>query len=611
MENEVIVGYNEASKLFWDDKLDESLQVCLKLLKHFPSNAAILNLAGSSLYKKKMLNEAESLLSMAHEISPEIEEITLNLARVLRDLNKAGQAIVVLEETLDHKPSSPRVLSALGEIHYFNKQFDLAAARFKKVVRLTPQDVDALFKLACSLQEIDKTEEAYSLYKQILEINHSHAETYVNLGQIYKSLGDHETSIKLFRRSAELKPDDPSYASRALFCSNYVSVSGEQLNNEASQWAERFANPLTPKKKAHTTREPSRPIKLGFISADFSMHPVGKLLLPVIKKLDTSLFDIHCFSNVQIEDEMTRRYRETVHNFHTIRNIDDKSASEMIQKAGIDILIDLSGHTNFNRLGVLARKPAPYQIMWLGYFNTTGMKAMDYVLADSVNIPPTHDKYYSEKVLRLADTFFPFALPEKPFIPKNKKTNQTTFGCFNDAGKITDKVLETWSTILKEVKDSRLILKSKTFSDQWVRNRFIERSIRYGISPHRLIFLGPSTYREYIEAYSMVDIALDPFPYSGGATTADALFTNTPVITCPLDSFASRLSASILTACDMDQLVCHGLDDYISKAITLGSDATYLDKISTELKNTFAKSRFCNVDRFTRNFEETMLSIIK
>ncbi len=155
-----------------------------------------------------------------------------------------------------------------------------------------------------------------------------------------------------------------------------------------------------------------------------------------------------------------------------------------------------------------------------------------------------------------------------------------------------------------------MLLKSRTFSDQWVRNLFIERAIQQEIPPHKLIFLGPTSYQDYLQSYDKVDIALDPFPYSGGATTADALFTATPVLTCPFDSFASRLSASILAACDMEQLVCNNLDDYVSKAISLASDAEQRAQITQQLKRTFSSSRFCNIERFTRNLEDIIMSVL-
>lgn len=610
LEKEILIGYQEASGLFWEEKVDEALEVCLSLLKRFPSNAPLLNLAGSSLYKKNMLPEAESVLSAAHKLAPETEEITLNLVRVLRKMDQTTRALIILKKTLVHRPNSPRLLSALGEIHYFSKNFELSAELFEKTLLIEPGNTETLFRLACAYQEIDRTEDAFIAYKRILELSPSHPEACVNLGQIYKSLGDHEASMALFRKSAALKPDDPAYSSRALFCRNYSFAAGEQLLREAVQWADKFAAPFEPETVDRPPKTPTSPFKLGFISADFSMHPVGKLLLPVIQLIDKNLFDVHCFANVQIEDEMTRKFKKTVPNYYDIKDMNDHAVQNMIKGIGIDILIDLSGHTNFNRLGVLAGKPAPTQIMWLGYFNTTGMKSMDYVLADWVNIPPGNDKFYQEAVLRLPDSFFPYVTDESLPIPDRDPSAPMSFGCFNDSGKINDKVLEAWSAILKEVPDSRLILKSKTFSDHWVRDIFIERAMKQDITPHRLIFLGPSSYHDYLQAYSMVDIALDPFPYSGGATTADALSTGTPVLTCPFDSFASRLSASILKACDMNHLVCNDLEEYVSKAIALATDNVLLNEVREKLRSSFKTSRFCDVKRFTRDFEQTLLGVL-
>ena len=611
MEQAIVSGYNDASRLFMENKLDAALAICLSLLKTAPANSAVLNLAGSALFQKKMLSEAESLLRTAVEIAPGAEEITLNLVRVLRKQKRTRQAVKILEQGLARNPDSSRLLSTYGEILYYDRQFGAAARAFERLLALDCTNIDVLFRLACSYQECDMTEAAFDVYKKILEIMPEHPEAHVNLAQIYKSLGEHQKSLELFKRAAALVPDDPSYSSRTIFCMNYGFAAGEKFLEEAVQWAKKHTDPLTetsplPRRIKRTNNR----IGLGFISADFTRHPVGKLFLPVLERLDQDRFDIHCFSNVGIEDDMTAAYRAIAPNFHDISKLDDTAAHAFIRKSAIDILVDLSGHSNGNRTGVLARQPAPVQIMWLGYFNTTGMQAMDYVLADPINIPTEQEKFYREKVLRLADSFFPYAPSNLPSRLKQQTDRPFSFGCFNDSGKINDTVLRAWASILKRVPGSRLVLKSKNLSDQWVRNRFIERALRLKMPTHRFIFLGPSDFDRYLLDYAKVDIALDPFPYSGGATTADALATGTPVLTCPFDSFGSRLSASILTACDLGEFICPTVEEYIEKAVQLGTDPESLNAATDKLRQSFPTSRFCDVDRFTRNFEQVLLGTL-
>ena len=608
MDQAIVNGYHDASRLFMENKLDAALVLCQSLLKLAPANSAVLNLAGSALYRKRMLPEAESLLSAAHELTPHADEITLNLARVLREQKRARRAAAVLEQGLDQHPDSAPLLFALGETYYFDRQFDAAAHVFERLAAIEPDNAAPLFRLACAYQECDRTEAAFTIYQKILTTHPDHAGAHVNLAQIYKSLGNHDKSIELFSRSAQLVPDDPAYASRSLFCLNYGFTDGARFLDEARQWAAKHADPLYDAvPRPNTALHPDGRIRLGFISADFTRHPVGKLFLPVLQHLDRDRFAVHCFSNVQIDDDMTDLFRSISPNFHDIRDLDDTDARSLIRRCGIDILVDLSGHSNHNRLGVLAGKPAPIQIMWLGYFNTTGMQAMDYVLADPVNIPETQEKYYSEQVLRLEDSFFPYVPSTRPDRSHDRRDGMIHFGCFNDSGKINDTVLTTWATILRSVPNSRLILKSRTFSDQWVRNLFLDRAMGQDIEPHRIIFLGPSGFDAYLNDYNKVDIALDPFPYSGGATTADALSTGTPVLTCPHDSFGSRLSASVLHACDMQELVCDNLDDYVAKAVEFATDAGRLSEVTGKLIRTFPTSRLCDVTRFTRNFEQVLL----
>ncbi|BDQ32634.1 O-linked N-acetylglucosamine transferase, SPINDLY family protein [Pseudodesulfovibrio portus] len=611
MEQAIVNGYNDASRLLMENKLDAALAVCLSLLKQAPGNSAVLNLAGSTLYRKKMLPEAESLLLAANEIAPEIEEITLNLVRVLRKRKRIQPAINILEQRLACNPASSRMLSTLGEIFYYDSQFAAAARVFEQLLTIEPGNVDGLFRLACAYQECDMTEAAFDAYWKILALSPDHPDAHVNLAQIYKSLGNHAKSLELFQRAADLVPGDPAHASRALFCLNYTFAEGSRLLEKAMQWADKHTDCLSSDQPLarRKTRADGR-IGLGFISADYTRHPVGKLFLPVLKCLDRDRFDVHCFSNVDIEDDMTALYRSVAPNFNEIHHLDDRSACSLIQSRDIDILVDLSGHSNGNRLGVLARKCAPVQIMWLGYFNTTGVAAMDYVLADEINVPPGQEAFYREKVLRLADSFFPYVPSSETAPAKRDQAAPINFGCFNDSGKINDTVLTAWAAILENVPKSRIYLKSRTFSDQWVKNLFLDRAMRLGIAPHRIIFLGPSDYDAYIKDYAKVDIALDPFPYSGGATTADALSTGTPVLTCPFDSFGSRLSASILSACDLDNLVCTSIEDYIARTVRLGTDHSLLTTTTDTLLRNFASSRFCDVERFTRNFEQVLLTTL-
>lgn len=611
MEQAIVTGYNDASRLFMEDKLDAALVICHSLLKVAPGNCAVLNLAGSTLYRKNMLVEAEALLSVAVAIAPGTEEVVLNLVRVLRQQKRTRRAINTLEQGLACTPESARMLSTLGEILYYDRQFDAAVKAFERLVELDPTNVDALFRLACSYQECDMTKAAFDAYGRILKTNPNHSNTHVNLAQIYKSLGEHEHSLELFQRATDLAPHDSSYSSRAIFCMNYSFTSGEQFLETAVQWAAAYTDPLT--KTAQLPRRAKRTngrVGLGFLSADFTRHPVGKLFLPVLKRLNRNSFDIHCFSNVQIEDEMTASYRSVTPNFHPINELDDADAYDLIKNQDIDILVDLSGHSNGNRPGVLARRASPVQIMWLGYFNTTGMRAIDYVLADAVNIPPEQEKYYQERVLRLADSFFPYAPSVRSPLPPKKTDGPISFGCFNDSGKINNTVLKAWASILHRAPDSRLILKSKTFSDQWVRNHFLDRAIHQGMPVHRILFLGPSDFDQYLRDYAKVDIALDPFPYSGGATTADALSMGVPVLTCPFDSFGSRLSSSILTACDMNELICSDVDDYIDRAIRLTTNPGLLSATTEKLRRSFPTTRLCDVDRFTQNFQEVLLGTI-
>lgn len=609
MENSILKGYQRATQLFEKGQLDAAVSVCFALLKIVPSSPAILNLTGSILFHKNLLSEAASILSSAYELASESEEICLNLVRVFRKTGQTGKALQCLRKSLLIKPDSFRMLYFLGEILYHDKQFEAAVPVFEKLLEVKPDDPELLFRLSCSYDEAEHLEAAFKTYERLLAKDPDHIGACINLAQLYKSMGDLQTSAQLLHKAVDLDPDNPLYYSFILFNLNYQFASGEAFLKKASHWADKFFDESSD--ELPLIVDDNTPIRIGFISADFYKHPVGRLFFPVMTQIDSTKFEIHCFSNVQIPDKLTELYKNTAANYHDIRSMNDSTVTTFIRNLGIDILVDLSGHTNFNRLGVIAQRAAPVQIMWLGYFNTTGLKNMDYILADWITVPEGNEKFYCEKVLRLADSFFPYSVPRNVDIVDSRDPERIAFGCFNDSGKINDKVLEVWAEILNKVPNSRLYLKSKTFSDSWTRRYFIERAEKIGLDSQQLFFLNSSEYHKYLQDYGKIDICLDPFPYSGGATTADALFTGTPVLTCPFITFASRLSASLLSACDMDQLICANLEEYVQKAITLANDCKILTDLRQELHEKFATSRLCNLQRFTRNFENILLHALE
>jgi protein O-GlcNAc transferase len=278
----------------------------------------------------------------------------------------------------------------------------------------------------------------------------------------------------------------------------------------------------------------------------------------------------------------------------------------LIERDEIDILFDLSGHTAHHRLLTFARKPAPVQASWIGYAGTTGFSAIDYLLADRFQIPPESEQYYSEKVLRLPNAWVCFEPPlDAPELgPLPAATSGTiTFGSFNFLAKVTPNVVEDWADILKRVPNSRLILLYRGFDAELARTRFRELFTTCGIEESRVQLLGTHAHTDVMRRYQEVDIALDPFPYSGGLTTCEALWMGVPVVTCPGETFASRHSLSLMSNIGITETIAANMDDYVRIAVELAGDLPRLTDLRHRLRGQMASSPLCDAAGFTRAFE--------
>jgi predicted O-linked N-acetylglucosamine transferase (SPINDLY family) len=347
-------------------------------------------------------------------------------------------------------------------------------------------------------------------------------------------------------------------------------------------------------------------LKIGYVSPDFRDHVVGLNLLPLFREHDRDRFEIIAYSNVLRPDATTERFQRYAAVWHNIRQLSDEALAEQIRADRIDILFDLAGHTARNRLLVFARKPAPVQITWAGYVGTTGLAAMDYLLADRHEVPPGAERYYRERVLRMPDGYVcydppAYAPPVGPLPALGR--GRATFGCFNNPAKITPQVIEAWAGILRRLPGARLVLKFKGWSDPCVARRFTAMFAAEGIEPQRLEMLGHSPHVELLAEYGRIDLALDSFPYSGGLTTCEALWMGVPVITCPGETFASRHSLSHLSTVGLTETIASDWDEYVELAVALAGDLPRLAALRAGLRERMAASPLMDAPRFARNIE--------
>lgn len=385
------------------------------------------------------------------------------------------------------------------------------------------------------------------------------------------------------------------------------TVSGEQLLAEHRAYA--AALPPVPPPLFANRADPERRLRLGYVSADFRRHPVAYFLEGILAAHDREAVEVFCYSDTVAEDDLTGRLRGLADHWRHIAGLADDVLERLIRDDAIDVLVDLAGHTAGNRLAVFARKAAPVQVSWMGYLSTTGLAAIDGVIACPALIPPDEDRWYAEKVIRLSGMSMCYRPPEPVPDPAPAPvigTGAVTFGCFNNPLKIRPPVVAVWSRILAAVPTARLALKYRNFNDATVRDEWRARFAAHGIAGERIGFAGGSKYPGYMAAYGGVDIALDPFPYNGGTTTAEALWMGVPVIALRGNRYASRIATAMLDAVGRGDFIADSVDDYVAKAVALAGDHGRLATLRPELRRAVLASRLARAEPVTRDLEAAL-----
>ena len=352
-------------------------------------------------------------------------------------------------------------------------------------------------------------------------------------------------------------------------------------------------------------RTPNRRLRIGYVSPDFRDHCQANFLMPLLSNHDHAKFEIFAYGNMPTVDAVGESLLAHADQRRSIAGISDAQAEAMIRTDQIDILVDLTLHMADNRLPLFARKPAPVQISWLGYPSTTGVSAIDYRLSDAYLDPPGEtDAFYIEKTIRLPDTFWCYDplsdVPANPQ-PPSERSGCITFGCLNNFAKVTDATLDLWGRVMAVVPNSRLILLTPLGS---ARTRVATALSKHAIAANRIQFIERLPRRDYLLMYHQIDIAVDTVPYTGHTTTLDALWMDTPVVTCTGTTAVSRGAASILHCVVLDELITHNPNDFVSATVALAKDAAWLKVLRSDLRTRFEQSQLMNGKSFARHMEQ-------
>jgi protein O-GlcNAc transferase len=588
-------------------KFEESANCYKQALADVPENSEVLVNYGAVLRDLGKAQEAEACYRQALQLSPEAALAHFNLGNNLRDQGRLEEAVASFERALTLCPDSPAMYNNLGNTLRDLGRLEESLQVYRQALEKDAENVETLVNLGNGLKETGRLEEALSSYEKALLLRPEMPEAHYNLGTVYQDQCRMEEAVACFRKTLELKPDHVVAHSNLLMNLQYdTSVTPEELLKESLDWERRQLVGTAVMPPPSTTADPERRLLIGYVSGDLRRHPVGYFLDGVLASHDSENFEVFCYANQSFGDDLTNRLRQNTDQWRAIFGWGDDSVAELIREDAIDILIDLSGHTARNRLLVFGRKPAPVQATWAGYVGTTGLSAIDYLISDPQETPEGTDHWYRESVMRLPDCYVCYSPPEyaPPVTPlPARKNGYITFGCFNNLAKLNRPVMDLWLRLLQELPDARLVLATKALGDPAIHDRF-RQIFADGNVVDRVNFSGMVPHPELLARYGEVDIALDPFPYSGGLTTLESLWMGVPVITLGGDRFASRHSLSHLTTVGLPEFIVPDQAAYLAKAASLAHDFSHLESIRSGLRERMRISPLCDAPHFTRNLEE-------
>ena len=571
---------------------------------------------GNALVALARTQEAAESFRAATRLDPARVDARSNLAHALSQAGRHEEAVREFRQLLSLQTTAA-ARNALASALVRCADADPAAAQgYEEAAGLLQhawQDADdpaeARLALAYCLQQCKRWTEAAEHYEAVLLLRPENPTAHNNLANCYNQLGRVADAILHYRETYRLAPDFPEALTSVLACLNYdPGCSPDQAAAEHRNWAGQAASRYYPASPRYDNdRYPERRLRIGYVSPDFRRHPVSAIFAPILAAHDRNRLEVSCYYNYAGEDAITLQLKSLAEHWRPVVSMSDEELCGQIRSDRIDILVDLAGHTTHNRLLAFARKPAPVQVSWLGYFNSTGLASMDYFISDPWSSPPGQERYYVEHLLRLRHTRFCYQPPE--YMPglsplPAHTSGRITFGCLNNLSKLNEQVLALWGRVLRAVPESRLLVQAAALDDAPNRARFGALCATHGIAPDRLELRGFSPIEQSPASYAEIDIALDPFPFCGGMTSLEALWLGVPVITLAGETIASRQSASMLMNLGLPELIAEDAERYVAAAVRLAQDLPRLSALRAGLRQRYAASPLMDYAGFAQELEQ-------
>ena len=568
-----------------------------RVLTMQPAHFLACNNLAAGLVAVGKFQEAAEFARRAIAMRPDYPPVRRNLGDALAASGNWAEAAESYKKLVELEPARPGSGAAadarlkLGTAMKHLGKIGDAISHFRKAVALSPRDLEPRDHLGRILWEIGFMDEALAVIRETVQHHPASAQARNMLANVLMERGQLDAAIDNFAKAVELYPFDATVHSNKIFaCMFHPAYDSLRLLEEARQWdrqhapresGERHANPGPP--------QPHRKLRLGYVSADFRDHVIGRNILPLLRERDQTQFEVFCYSDVPIFDAMNRRLRGLADGWRDIAGMPADRVTGQIRADGIDLLVDLCLHTGGNRLPVFARRPAPIQVTFGGYPGTTGLRAIDYRLTDPYLDPPgLHDDEYAERSVRLPHSFWcydPAAMEvadlAEPGPPPALSAGHITFGCLNNFRKVNDGSLQLWAKVMTGVPGSRLLLLAPLGSH---RAELTNRMAQWGVTPDRIGFVDRGSRKRYLDAYRLIDVALDTIPYNGHTTSLDALWQGVPVVTLVGATVVGRAGFSQACNLGLTELVARDPEQFTAIASALAGDLPRLAELRKSLR---------------------------
>jgi len=550
---------------------------------------------------------ASAAYRAALSIDPGHAAANYNLAILLFARGDALQAETLLRRALEREPDFPEAHVVLSDVLDTQGKTEAAARELAAALKLRPGYAGALYNYGIVLRKLERFEESERALRRAIELDPRNRGANEVLSAVLRDQARIDEALNALRAARRLAPDELRLESKELLLLNFLDdISAEEIFARHREFGARLERAV-PVRFHHYPgeRDMSRRLRIGYVSGDFCVHPVSLFMIPLLSHHDRAAYEIRCYSTGSKTDHVTARLRDLADAWFEGASLSDEGLADAIYRDGVDVLVDLSGHTGVYRLDVFAQKPAPVQVSWLGYLNTTGLTRIQYRLCDSRTDPPGEsDALHTEELVRLPYSqwcYRPFVSVEPAVQPPSQKNGFVTFGSFNQPSKISGNTCALWCEILRRVPGSRLFVAGAT--TEAARNRLLAGVTRAGVGSDRVAFAPRVEVDEYYRLFGTVDIALDTMPYGGGTTTLDALWMSVPVVTAPGQTPVSRSASSILRILGLESWIASGPQDYVRLAVERAQQPHELASLRGTLRQRLLSSPLMDEAGFARHVE--------